>query len=93
MLADAKGEKTVKFDGLLLEKLNRITAWASFILMAVFMATGFGSAGMWGVREILGKARCDYWHNNHILAYLLILFVLIHSAICLYRTLKRYKIL
>jgi len=83
----------MKFDGIMLEKVNRLTAWVSFIIVGVYIATGFGSVGMWGMRDLLGKARSDYWHNNHYLAYLLIIALAVHAAICLYRTLKKHRII
>ena len=83
----------MRIDGVFLEKVNRLTAWLSFILMAVFIATGFGMVGMWGMGSLLGVARSTYWHSNIYLAYLLIVVVAIHCGICLYRTLKRYGVI
>lgn len=83
----------MKLDAVLLDKINRYTAWLSFIIVAVYLATGFGMVGIWGVRELLGKARAEYWHSNIYLAYLLILSLGVHALICFYRTLKRYRII
>jgi len=80
-------------DEILLNRINRLTAWLAFLLMGVFVITGFGMVGMWGMDDILGAARSAYWHNNHYLAYLLIIVVVIHASICLYRTLRKHKIL
>jgi len=79
-------------DGILLEKVNRATAWIAFAVIAVFIATGFGSVGMWGMDSLIGRARSQYWHNNRYLAYLLVLTLAVHGGVCVYRRLKRYAL-
>jgi len=83
----------MKVNAVMLEKINRITAWITAILVLVYMITGFGMVGMWGMGKLLGMARSSYWHSNVYLAYLLIITLAIHGGICLYRTLKRNRVI
>ncbi|MCX6694979.1 MAG: hypothetical protein NTU61_01620 [Candidatus Altiarchaeota archaeon] len=83
----------MKIDATLIDDLNRATAWLSFLIVAVYVITGFGMVDMWGVAGIIGKARCEYWHSNAYLAYVLVALLAVHGGICIYRTLKRNKII
>jgi len=83
----------MRIDGVMLEKANRITAWLAFLIVAVYIVTGFGMVGMWGMSTLIGRARSQYWHSSIHLAYVLIVVLAVHALICVYRTLKRNKVI
>jgi len=75
------------------DRLSRIAAWISFLLIIVYVLTGFAMVGMWNMDSLIGVRRSTYWHTNIYLAYLLLITVLTHSLICIKNTLKKWKVL
>jgi len=70
----------------LLHRINRISAWALFVLMIVYIVTGYA----WSQRIIMSPREAIYWHTN--LDLFLVFFFLIHVLIGARFTLRRYGV-
>ncbi|HPJ30532.1 MAG TPA: hypothetical protein PLZ42_03990 [Methanothrix sp.] len=68
----------------LLLKVNRISAWALFVLMTAYIVTGYA----WSDRIIMSSREAMYWHTN--LDLYLVFFFLVHVLISARFTLRRY---
>lgn len=70
----------------LLHRINRISAWALFVLMIAYIVTGYA----WSEHIIMSSREAMYWHTN--LDLFLVFFFLIHVLISARFTLRRYGV-
>lgn len=75
----------IKFNRLL-HRINRISAWALFVLMIAYIVTGYA----WSERIIMSPREAIYWHTN--LDLYLVFFFLVHVLISARFALRRHGV-
>ncbi len=78
---------------ILLTKANRLSAWICFLLVIIFIITGFAMTGQFGMDKIIGVRLADRLHSDNTLIWLLIISLTVHSLVCIRNALKRWKML
>jgi hypothetical protein len=76
---------------LLWNNASRISGWILALLCVIYVATGFGMTGRFGLGAVIGYARASWIHTHPIMYVGLIVTLLLHGGYWGYVSMKKRR--
>jgi cytochrome b subunit of formate dehydrogenase len=70
-------------------KIDKISCWILFVLMILFIISGYSLIGKYGMQSLMDRKTALLIHIN--LSELLVFFFILHSGIRIYFAVKRWQ--